>query len=81
MHQLQGLLIYPNKKGSVSFLLQAAQTILALLVALVAQHITQTILVAALVVVGLVNCNFFLSYCFFCLSLTALIKKLNYGLS
>jgi hypothetical protein len=58
-------LIYPNKKRSVSSLLQAAQTILALLVALVAQHIIQTILVAARVVVGLVNYNFFCLIVFF----------------
>jgi len=65
MHRLLELLIYPNKKRSVSSPRQVAQTILALLVALVAQHIIQTILVAALVVVGLVNYNFFCLIVFF----------------
>lgn len=65
MHRLLELLIYPNKKRSVSSPRQVVQTILALLVALVAQHIIQTILVAALVVVGLVNYNFFCLIVFF----------------
>jgi len=56
MHLLQELLIYPNKKGSVSSLLQAAQTILV--------EIPIPILVR-LVEAFQVFCNFFCLIIFF----------------